>query len=101
MLAFTGLSMAVARGAPGPAGEMVICTGQGPVMIYLDAEGQPVDAPHLCPDGALSLIQSGVNAPFVMMRVAIAHRVVFPQSADLAQGMAYRIAQARDPPATA
>ncbi|MBT8152617.1 hypothetical protein KMP13_01635 [Epibacterium ulvae] len=32
------------------AGQIVICTGTGPMTVYVDADGQPVDAPVPCPD---------------------------------------------------
>lgn len=50
LLALTGQSLAVARGAAQPVGEIVLCTGTGPVSVAVDAEGQPVATPHLCPD---------------------------------------------------
>jgi hypothetical protein len=56
LIALTGQAAAVAHGAPGPAGQMVLCTGTGPVMVHVDAEGQPVGDPVYCPDFALSLI---------------------------------------------
>lgn len=55
MLSFTSLGMAVARGATTPTGEAVLCTGSGPIAILIDDEGNPVGAPHICPDCALSL----------------------------------------------
>ena len=63
VLVVTGIGSAAARGMPGPAGQMVICTGHGPVMIYLDEHGEPTRAPHLCPDGALSLLQMAGDMP--------------------------------------
>ena len=50
LLALTAHSMAMARGATAATGQMVICTGTGPVTVYTDAEGAPTDAPHICPD---------------------------------------------------
>ena len=35
---------------------MVICTGSGPLMVYVDADGNPVQAPHICPDCVLNLL---------------------------------------------
>ena len=99
MLTFTGQSMAVARGMPGPDGRIELCTGHGPVMVYVDADGQPVSAPHLCPDGALSLIQTGFDAPDVSFTAAPAPRKLrfhIAHSPDV--GHKGRIAQARDPP---
>ena len=55
MLALTSQSLAIARGASAASGQMVICTGTGPQAVYVDAEGQPTSAPHICPDAALEL----------------------------------------------
>lgn len=55
LLALTSQSMAVARGAPGPTGQVVLCTGTGPVTILVGADGQPTGAVHICPDLALGL----------------------------------------------
>ena len=59
MLALTGQSMAVARGASAATGQMVLCTGAGPVAIYVDAQGKPTSAPHICPDSALNVAMAG------------------------------------------
>lgn len=56
MVALTGQAMAIARGAPGSTGQVELCTGSGPVMVYVDENGTPVGPPHLCPEFALSLI---------------------------------------------
>ena len=56
VLALTSQSMAVARGAAPATGQMVLCTGAGTVMVYMDAEGQPTSAPHICPDAALNVL---------------------------------------------
>jgi len=56
LVALTGQSLAVARGASDVAGQIEICSGSGPVMIYVDADGQPVAAPRYCPEAALSLL---------------------------------------------
>jgi hypothetical protein len=50
ILALTGQIMAVARGSSAATGEMVLCTGSGPVTIYTDGSGKPTAAPHICPD---------------------------------------------------
>lgn len=59
VLGLTSQSMAVARGASAATGQMVLCTGTGPVAIYLDADGQPTSAPHICPDAALNVLVDG------------------------------------------
>lgn len=56
VLALTSQSMAVARGANAATGQMVLCTGTGPMAVYVDASGAPTSAPHICPDSALHVL---------------------------------------------
>lgn len=49
-LGLTSQTMALARGMETPAGEMVLCVGTQTVTVYYDDQGQPVSAPHYCPD---------------------------------------------------
>lgn len=50
LIAVTWQAMAMTPGAPAVAGQMVICTGAGPVTVYMDAQGNPVQHVHHCPD---------------------------------------------------
>lgn len=56
LLALTAQSVAASRGMDRAVGQMVLCTGTGPVVVYMDENGQPTKAPHFCPDYALSLL---------------------------------------------
>lgn len=56
LVILTGQGVAVSRGVDRAAGQMVLCTGHGPVVVYVDDEGQPTSAPHFCPDYALALL---------------------------------------------
>lgn len=56
LVAFTAQGAAVARTMPDATGQMVICTGTGPVMVYFDEHGEPTAPPQLCPDFVGSLI---------------------------------------------
>ncbi len=56
LLALTAQSVAESRGISAAVGQMVLCTGTGPVVVYMDEDGQPTKAPHYCPDYALSLL---------------------------------------------
>ncbi|WP_417249351.1 hypothetical protein [Celeribacter sp.] len=57
LLIVTSQSMAVARGTmTDAAGEMVLCTGTGPVTVLYDENGEPLGPSHICPDCALSVI---------------------------------------------
>ncbi|UOA26140.1 hypothetical protein [Pseudosulfitobacter sp. DSM 107133] len=55
-LVVTAQAFALARGAAPVAGQMVLCIGTGSVTVNIDADGQPVGAPHICPDAALTLL---------------------------------------------
>jgi len=72
LLTLTGQSIAVARGMPGPSGMMELCTGTGPVMVYVDAQGQPTAPPRYCPDDAFHVLSivalpDAVTAPPVTL----------------------------------
>lgn len=82
MVALTGQAMAVARGASGPTGQIELCTGSGPVMVYVDESGAPVGPPHICPDFALSLILV-VAEPDMPSHLMDAPRRLAPVRADL------------------
>ncbi|HKL54704.1 MAG TPA: hypothetical protein VJ893_01145 [Roseovarius sp.] len=58
VMVLAGQALAVARTAPDAAGQIEICTGTGPVMVMVDAEGQPTGATHICPECALALFQA-------------------------------------------
>lgn len=62
LLALTSQSLAAARGHVMVAGEMVICSGGQLVTVLVDATGQPVEPPHICPDCALHAL-AGVTPP--------------------------------------
>lgn len=56
LVLMTAQSAAVARTMPDATGQMTLCTGTGPTMVYMDAQGNPTGPPHICPEYALSLI---------------------------------------------
>ncbi|WP_372604253.1 hypothetical protein [Actibacterium sp.] len=65
MLAMTSLTLAVARGQAPAVSDVVICSGFGLQVIHLDAEGNPVGAPHICPDGVAAFVSLDVPQPVV------------------------------------
>jgi len=69
-LAATSVTLAVARGAPGPAGVMVICTGEGLEEVTVDANGKPMAPPHVCPDCLLALHAAAPRDPLPAPRDA-------------------------------
>jgi len=65
VLVLTGQSMVVARGAAAATGQVEICIGADIVKVYVDRDGQPTQAPHICPDCVLSF--ADVVAPVVVL----------------------------------
>ena len=57
----TAQAVAVARATPGAEGYLVLCTSAGPVMVGVDAEGNPAP-PRYCPDGVLALFHAAALA---------------------------------------
>ena len=66
LIVLTAQSAAAARTMPDATGQMVICTGTGPMMIFVDADGMPTGAPQICPEYALSLIVAVAPAALSM-----------------------------------
>lgn len=63
VLSVTAQSMAIARTSASPTGDMILCTGTGPVTIQVDAEGNPTGPAHICPDCAISIFQMDFFVP--------------------------------------
>jgi hypothetical protein len=99
LLGLTGQGMAVARGAGGPSGSLELCTGTGPVMVYVDENGAPTGPPFICPDWALTVL-AHVATPDAMAVRPGGWRRIAPASGDVAVGDRFRPRRsARAPPA--
>lgn len=76
----TSIGSAAARGAAPGVDRVVICIGLHTATLYVDAEGAPTRAPHLCPDCVLHLMAPPAPCPDVacpvMMSGALEHSVV-------------------------
>lgn len=64
-IALTAHGAAAAQGNRDASGQMVICTGTGPVVVYVDDDGQPVQPPHYCPDCVMQLLDA-VSVPVTL-----------------------------------
>ncbi|WP_299689432.1 hypothetical protein [uncultured Tateyamaria sp.] len=53
---FTSIGVASARGAAPAVDQVVICSGHGVSVLFLDADGAPTQAPQLCPDCVVHLV---------------------------------------------
>ena len=99
VMVLTSQSMATARGATGPAGQIVLCTGTGPVAVYVDDDGQPTGPPHICPDCALHLLDAFAAPDIVPAPLLAAPRKQRFATAALHAEARSRTPSARDPPA--
>lgn len=72
LLAVTSQSMAVSRGMSTAAGQMVICTGSGPITVYVDADGTPTTAAHSCADCIVALTDAVPVQSFELSRQKLA-----------------------------
>lgn len=100
LIVLTAQSAAVARSMPDASGQMVICTGTGPVMVYVDRDGNPTRAPHICPDYALSLIVAlDAGLPDSLASVGVWDRADWTADALVVAVRKHAAATARGPPA--
>ncbi|MGJ8546644.1 MAG: hypothetical protein ACSHWZ_14450 [Sulfitobacter sp.] len=92
-LLLTAQSVAAQRGASAATGQMVICTGTGVMAVFVDAQGQPTTAPHICPDAAFQ-VPCEAHAPMAVM-VRRAARTVLSAAPGRAQIRARDVARPR------
>jgi hypothetical protein len=88
VLALTGQSMASARGATDATGQMVLCVGAEPVVVYVDAAGEPTQAPHFCPDCIMlaltPVVSDQSDVPFDLSIIPFMPMVYVAVKADIA-----------------
>jgi len=101
ILVFTGQSMALARFMSSPSGEMVLCTGTGPLAIQVDDEGNPVGPAHICPDCALSFFAAVGHVPDMPVRPLVVSDLVHVEAGQQASSSGAVRATARGPPLAA
>lgn len=100
-VALTAHSAAARQGERNAAGQMVICTGTGPVTIYVDSEGQPAKPPHNCPDCVMHVLDAVAPPAGLLPPVEVSSEVAADQQAALASVQQILQASARAPPAAA
>jgi len=102
VMVLTSQSMAVARGAAMDAkGQIVLCTGTGPLTVYVDEDGQPVGRPHICPDCALHVFAAIAAPEIAPAPPADSPRAQGFAAADIRAESRACATSARDPPAAA
>lgn len=61
LLGFSAYGEASVQAMQDATGRMVICTGAGPVTVYVDEAGQPAAPPHPCPDCISLALDAGIG----------------------------------------
>lgn len=98
LLALASVELAVARGLPRPAGEVVICRGLSVVTVTIGADGTPVRQSQLCPDGAAALLADPGLPQGSAEPQILATPVEYHAGAAVLAGRAPPQARARAPP---
>ncbi|WP_323783846.1 hypothetical protein [Leisingera sp.] len=98
-VALTAHSAAARQGARDAAGQMVICTGLGPEIVYVDSDGQPVPPPHSCPDCVMHLLDAVALPAALPVPGEGAGRVAAVPQRPVSGGCREPEATARSPPA--
>jgi len=98
LMVLTSLSMAVARTAPDAAGQMVLCSGEGSVVVRVDEDGQPIGPAHYCPECAMSAMTGVEPANDLILLVAQGRSISLVVAKIQVLTRVTRAAQPRGPP---
>jgi hypothetical protein len=79
LLAVTSVTQAVARSEHAGAVAMVICAGGQTETALIDAQGNPVEGPHHCPD-CLQALAGGGGLPVLSAPARAAEPAIFRQA---------------------
>lgn len=96
----TAQGMAVARGANPAVDQITLCTGHGPMPLYLDADGAPTEPPHLCPDCAVFLAALPDESPQAVRATQLSQQQVPARPDVTATPPVGLLPPARGPPVT-
>jgi len=98
LIVITALHVGAARGQAQVAGSIVLCTGSGPVIVTVDADGQPTGHAKTCPDCVMSIL-AGPDVPAARLLAAgRLRRLPLGRSRVLGRSHAVRCPPARGPP---
>lgn len=99
VMCVTSGAMAVARGqAYDATGAVIICAGHGVVVAWVDRHGQPVEAPHLCPDCVLGAPDPQATCALFRVDLLLSAQATWPELPRTAPFAKLRIRKARAPP---
>lgn len=98
VLAVTSVTLAVSRGQAAGLSEMVICSDGAAVTVTVDAQGNPVERPHHCPDCLVQAGEVSATAPFLAVPASLTYlRFAFSGRLDVAE-RSLPLPAARGPP---
>jgi hypothetical protein len=65
------------------AGHIVLCTGHGPEIILIAADGQPIEGQPICPECVTSLSDFGANSFRLSQTIIAVTAVVYVQTQEI------------------
>jgi len=72
LIVVTSQAYASARTAEAPSGHMVLCVGSAIIVTLVDADGAPMDVPHICPEATMLAAQApAASLPAAPQRLAL------------------------------
>lgn len=99
IIALTSVSMSLARGQMRDAsGHMVLCTGHGPMVVQLGADGEPIERLGICPECALGFFEYDLANRLNVTRSMAEYEVQYSEIAFSCLIKATLTANARGPP---
>ncbi|MGH1466364.1 MAG: hypothetical protein ACRBBQ_13485 [Cognatishimia sp.] len=94
----TGNSMALARGMHAATGFIELCTGSSAVTVAVDAQGEPIEPVHICPECSLVALDNVEAAPVELLPVLrFSERLIWKSATSLYSSVAFSL-HARGPP---
>lgn len=95
----TAQIIGMARGQARVADQMVICSGGAVLTVQVDADGNPVGAPHFCPDCAMTLLTGLATTQPELQRPISLRSLAWSREASVAAAPQSAVEQtARGPP---
>jgi len=98
VMVLTAHSASAMMGMRDATGQMVICTGEETMTVYIDADGQPTTPPHDCPDCVMLVLDAGAPPDRIIPDTRAAGREQIGQGDIALTELLRRRAVARGPP---
>ena len=98
VVVLTAQTAAIARGQAPADDRIVLCIGLGTATVWLDEDGNPTSAPHICPDAALTFVHALLPVPALPEPAGLWVTLAVAMPAPAIGTAPPPVAQARGPP---